>query len=101
MAFEIAPDPGDRGEPDVRLGRTGGSAVGEQRRLLTDGLQVLAWGALACPSCSLPIAPAPRIHPRAELRCAYCDRTAPSIEFLRSRSYDTVANDVRLIARLA
>jgi hypothetical protein len=101
MAFEIAPDPGDRGEPDVKLGRTGGSAVGEQRRLLTDGLQVLTWGALACPSCSLPISPAPRIRPRAELRCAYCDHAAPAIEFLRSRSHDTIANDVRLVARLA
>ena len=45
MAFELAPDPGDRGEPDVKLGRTGGSAVGEDRRLIQNGVQVLARGA--------------------------------------------------------
>ncbi|MQA74494.1 MAG: hypothetical protein GEU88_09185 [Solirubrobacterales bacterium] len=100
MGF-IAPDPGDRGEPDVKLGRSGGSAVGEHRRLVANGLQVLARGALVCPACSLPISPAPRIHPRAELRCAYCDHTSAAIEFLRSESFDTAANDVRLIARLA
>ena len=101
MAFEIAPDPGDRGEPDVRLGRTGGSAVGEQRRIVNHGFQVLARGALVCPSCSLPISPAPRIGLRAELACAFCAHTATALEFLRENIFDTVANDVRLIARLA
>ena len=37
MAFELAPDPGDRGEPDVKQGRTGGSAVGEDRAWSTTG----------------------------------------------------------------
>ena len=37
MGFELAPDPGDRGEPDVKLGRTGGSAVGENPRLVATG----------------------------------------------------------------
>ena len=64
MGFELAPDPGDRGEPDVKQGRTGGSAVGEDRRLVANGVQVLARGALVCPACSLPISPAPRIAPR-------------------------------------
>ncbi len=73
MAFELAPDPGDRGEPDVKLGRTGGSAVGEDRRLVQNGVQVLARGALMCPSCALPIAPGPRVPARAELSCGFCD----------------------------
>ncbi|MGH2954914.1 MAG: hypothetical protein ACRDK9_13050 [Solirubrobacterales bacterium] len=100
MAFELAPDPGDRGEPDVKLGRLGGSAVGEQRRLVRDGVQVLARGALACPGCDLPISPAPRIRPLAELRCGYCDHAAPAREFLRRGAIDTAVNDVCLVARV-
>ena len=100
MAFELAPDPGDRGEPDVKLGRSGGSAVGEDRRLVDDGVQVLARGALVCPTCTLPIAPAPRIGPRAELRCGFCEHAAPAIEFLREDAFDAPGNDVMLVARV-
>ncbi len=100
MSF-IAPDHGDRGEPGVNLGRTGGSAVGEQRQIVPDGAQVLARGALACPDCSLPISPAPRIRPRQPLSCAYCDHAAPAIEFMRENVADTVGNDVILVARFA
>ena len=100
VAFELAPDPGDRGEPDVKLGRSGGSAVGEDRRLVEAGVQVLARGALICPSCTLPIAPAPRIAPRADLRCGFCEHAAPAIEFLREDFVDVPANDVVLMARV-
>ena len=100
MGFEVAPDPGDRGEPDVKVGRTGGSAVGEDRRVLNHGLQVLARGALVCPECGLPIAPSPRVKPRSELRCGFCDHAAAAIEFLREDVYDTVANEAILVARL-
>ncbi len=101
MAFELAPDPGDRGEPDVRLGRTGGSAVGEDPRLLASGLQVLARGALVCPSCSLPLSPAARVRPRAELSCGFCAHAGEAIEFLAENVRDTLANDVVLVARVA
>ncbi|HSI81461.1 MAG TPA: hypothetical protein VK919_12515 [Solirubrobacterales bacterium] len=101
MAFELVPHPGDRGEPDVKLGRVGGSAVGEGRRLVADGVQVLAWGSLACPACELPISPAPRVRPRAELQCAFCDHAAPAIEFLREEIVDTPANDAKLVARIS
>lgn len=100
MGFELAPQPRDRGEPDVRVGRTGGAAVGEHRRLVRDGIEVLARGALACPSCALPVWPAPRIRPRVELRCAYCEHAAPAVEFLREDVVDTPVNDVQLVARL-
>jgi hypothetical protein len=100
MGFEIAPDPGDRGEPDVKLGRTGGSAVGENRRLVENGLQVLARGALVCPRCALPISPAPRIRPRSELRCGFCEHAAEAVAFLREDVVDVPANDVVLVARL-
>jgi hypothetical protein len=100
MGFEVAPDPGDRGEPDVKLGRTGGSAVGEDRRVVNHGFQVLARGALVCPECGLPIAPSARVKPRSELRCGFCDHTATAIAFLREDVYDTVANEAILVARL-
>jgi hypothetical protein len=101
MAFEVAPDPGDRGEPDVKVGRTGGSAVGEDRRLVSSGVQVLARGALVCPSCSLPLSPAPRIRPRAVLRCGFCSHSAPALTFLERDIRDTLLNDVVLVARIA
>jgi hypothetical protein len=101
VAFELVPDPGDRGEPDVKVGRSGGSAVGEDRRLVSGGAQVLARGALMCPSCALPISPAPRIPPRAELSCGFCAHVAPALEFLREDVIDAPANDVVLIARVA
>jgi hypothetical protein len=100
MSF-IAPDHGDRGEPDVKLGRTGGSAVGEDPRLVRDGRQVLARGGFACPSCDLPISPAPRVHPRAELRCAFCDHASEALEFLRADGFDVSANEVVLVARVS
>jgi hypothetical protein len=100
MGFELAPDPGDRGEPDVKLGRTGGSAVGEDRRVVNHGFQVLARGALVCPECGLPISPTPRIKPRSVLRCSFCDHSAPAIDFLSEDVYDTVANEAILVARL-
>ena len=99
MSF-IAPDPGDRGEPDVKIGRTGGSAIGEDPRLVRNGAQVLARGALVCPECALPVLPAPRIGLRDELRCAYCDYTSEAQQFVREHSFDTDVNEVALIARL-
>jgi hypothetical protein len=100
MAFEIAPDPGDRGEPDVRQGTTGGSVVGDPR-LVDHGHQVVARGALVCPSCSLPISPAPQVAPRATLACAFCAHTGEALDFLRRDVFDAAANEVVLIARYA
>jgi hypothetical protein len=100
MGFEVAPDPGDRGEPDIKLGRTGGSAVGEERRLVRDGMQVMARGSMICPECTLPISPPPRIRPKAELRCGFCDHLAPAHAFVRDGTFDTFANEVLVVARV-
>ena len=98
MSF-IAPDPGDRGEPDIEQGFVGGAAVG-QHRLVASGRQVLADGALVCPACELPVWPAPKLRPREELTCAYCDHTAVALDFLREDVIDAPANEVVLVARL-
>jgi uncharacterized Zn finger protein (UPF0148 family) len=101
MAFHLTPDPGDPGDPRVRSGRAGGAEAGEERRLIRDGAQVLAHGALVCPSCELPIFPAGRVRAASELRCSYCEHRAEIREFLREDVYDTVANEVYLVARVA
>jgi hypothetical protein len=101
MAFHLTPDPGDPGEPQVRISRSGGAEAGEQRRLVRDGAQVLAHGALVCPACELPIFPTGRVKAARELCCSFCEHTAATRDFLREDVYDTVANEVYLVARVA
>jgi hypothetical protein len=100
MSFQIAPDPGEKGESDVKAGRVGGAAVGESRKLVRDGYALLARGALLCPECSLPIAPPARIRPKAELGCAFCGHTGAVRDFVRGDVVDTPANEVRVVARI-
>ena len=101
MALHLTPDPGDPGEPRVRIGRTGGAEAGEERRLVRDGAQILAHGALICPECDLPTVPAGRVRAAGTLRCAFCDHAGEAREFLREDVYDTLANEVCLVARVA
>ena len=93
-------DPGDPGQPDAKLGRVDGSESGAERRLVRDGMEVLAHGALLCPSCALPIAPGGQISLSRPLVCGFCDHAAPAREFMREDVYDTVANEVYLVARV-
>jgi hypothetical protein len=101
MPFELPADPGDPGQPDVRTGRVDGSLAGAHRRLLRDGAQVLAHGALVCPSCAIPLAATARLPVGARLICGYCEHDAPAREFLAEDVYDTVSNEVYLVARVA
>jgi hypothetical protein len=100
VALELTPDPGDRGEPDVRLGRVGGAEAGAERRVVRDGMQVLGQGAMVCPACGLPTAPGGRIPVGRTLRCGFCDRAAPARNFVRRDVLDTLANEVLVVARL-
>jgi len=99
VAF-LSPDHGDPGEPRVRVERTGGAAHSEHR-LIRDGTQILAHGALVCPSCELPMFPAGRVRAGSEVRCSFCEHTAEVRAFIREDVYDTVANEVYLVARVA
>lgn len=100
MPFELTPDHGDKGEPDVKVGRLGGAAVGESKRLVRDRMQVLGRGALVCPECSLPISPAPRARPKAAMSCGFCGHAAAVCDFVRGQCFDTLANEVRIVARI-
>ena len=100
MGFELTPDPGDHGEPDVRLGRVDGTLPGAERRVVDDGVQVLAHGAMMCPGCGLPTAPGGRIPVGRALRCGFCDHVAPAREFVRADVLDTLANEVLVVARV-
>jgi hypothetical protein len=56
---------------------------------------------MLCPACALPIAPPPRIRPRAELSCPFCDHTAPAHAFVRDDVIDAAGNSVVVVARIA
>jgi len=96
----IPADPGDPGLPEVRLGRAAGADSALERRVVRDGAQVIAHGALVCPSCSLPIALAGPLPAASKLRCGFCDHAGRSREFLVRDVFDTVANEAYLVARV-
>ena len=94
MGFELPADPGDPGSPDVQLGRVAGAAAGAKGGSLRDGVQVLAHGALVCPSCAIPLAATAPFPVGARLVCGYCEHTGPAREFLAEDVFDTVSNEV-------
>ena len=99
--LRIAPDPGDRGEPDVKQGTTGGSVVGDPRLVAER-----APGARPR-SARLPVLLAPDLAgaahraARDRSRCGFCDHAAIALDFLREDVFDAPANDVVLVARVA
>jgi hypothetical protein len=99
MALEFTPQSGDPAGPDGRTEHVD-ERLDERKRLVADGMQVLARGAMLCPSCALPISPPARSRPRAEMRCGFCDHSAPVHEFVRGDVVDTAANEVRIVARI-
>lgn len=100
MSFRIAFDPGDPGRPDAQLGRAAGAQAGFEHQVVREGVQVIAHGALICPTCDLPLA-ASTAHPAgAPLRCGFCGHTAPSREFLAPDVFDTLGNEAQLVARI-
>jgi hypothetical protein len=74
--------------------------LGSDHRLIRDGVEQLAHGALVCPDCAMPVHIDERIPVGGELECGYCEESAPAREFLVRDVYDTAANEVLLIARV-
>jgi hypothetical protein len=99
MAFEITPQPGEPGDSEERTARID-ERFDERKRLVTDGMQVLARGAMLCPGCGLPISPAARAKPRAPMRCGWCNHAGRVADFVRGDIVDTPANEVRVVARI-
>jgi hypothetical protein len=100
VSFRIDLDPGDPGRPDVRLGRAAGAEAGYERRIIREGVEVIAHGALICPSCDLPLVAATAIPAGAPVECGFCGHTARSREFLARDVYDTLGNEAQLVARI-
>ena len=101
MPFEIPADPGDPGRRGAGVGRVDGSRPGAHHQVVRDSVQVLAHGALICPECALPIAISGRFSAGAQVVCGYCEHAGRGREFLAEDVFDTVSNEVYLVARLA
>lgn len=96
----LQPDPGDPGEDRAAAGAVGGPEIQLERRLIADGLQVIARGALICPECDLPLPGHPSVRASATLQCSWCGHAAPARELLRVDVRDTESNSVAMVARL-
>jgi len=99
MALHLTPQPGEPGDGEERTTPVE-ERFEERKRLVTDGVQVLARGAMLCPSCALPIAPTSRAKPKARMRCGWCGHTGRVADFVRGDIVDTPANEVRVVARI-
>jgi hypothetical protein len=88
-------------EPVRETRKVRAADIGEERRIARDGVQRIAHGAMVCPGCSLPVVIADRVPAGRALRCGVCDHSAPAREFVVEDVYDTVANEVYVIARVA
>src|SRR3954451_4586823 len=101
MPFEIPADPGDPGRPNTGGGRVDGERAGAHHLLVRDGAQVLAHGALICPECALPIAASAPLSAAMKLVCGYGEEAGRGRDFLAWDVFDTVSNEVSLVARVA
>jgi hypothetical protein len=101
MPFELPADPGDPGRPSTGIGRVDGERAGAHHLLVRDGRQVLAHGALICPECALPLAVSRPFSAGTPLVCGYCDHAGRGRDFLAEDVFDTVSNEVYLVARVA
>ena len=98
MALNLDPQ-GPEPVRDTRKVRV--ADIGEERRVVADGVQRLAHGALVCPGCNLPVVIGQSLAAGVRLRCGFCDHEARAREFVAADVYDTVANEVYVIARVA
>jgi hypothetical protein len=60
----------------------------------------LGSGALACPSCRLPLLPAGRLSISDALACPFCGLEDRARRFVALGAHDTAANAVHVVARM-
>ncbi len=75
--------------------------IGEEHRLVRDGIQLIGHGALVCPGCNLPVVIEDHVAATGLLRCGFCSHEAEARDFVAPDVFDTVANEVYVIARVA
>jgi hypothetical protein len=92
----ILGEPGDRDE----LHGLQSNEIHLPRKDTREAVKTLGHGALACPSCDVPVVTAEPIGITARLRCPFCRELHPARSFLRLDHSDTQLNDVRVTARM-
>jgi hypothetical protein len=95
--MSILGEPGGRDE----LHRLQSNEIYLPRRDTREAVHTLGRGALACPSCDVPVVTAEPIRITALMRCPFCRRIHTARSFLRLDRSDTDLNDVRVTARMA
>ena len=75
--------------------------IGEERQIARDGVQRLAHGAMICPGCAIPLVLSSPTSVATEIRCGFCAHEARAREFVARDVFDTVANEVYVVARVA
>ena len=101
MALGAHFDRGDPGEDRAAAGALGGTESLLERRLVADGVQVIARGSLVCPECDLPLPGRPAVSAFQPISCGWCGHAAPARDLLREDRVDAPASRVALVARLA
>jgi hypothetical protein len=94
--MSIIREPGDRDE----LQGLRSNEIYLPRKDTREAVKTLGRGALACPSCDVPVVTAEPIGITARLRCPFCRELHPARSFLRLDHSDTELNDVRVTARM-
>jgi hypothetical protein len=96
----IQPDFGDPGDDRAASPEHVGAPEIEHR-LIRDGRQVVARGALVCSECDLPLPGRPAVAAQAFVHCGWCGHSARARELFRTGVDDTPGNAVALVARLS
>lgn len=98
MALHL--DPQGDPDPNREPGKLRSADIGEHRQVVRDGVQQLAHGALVCSDCKAPMAIERSLLAGERIACGFCGKRARAREFIVEDVYDTVANEVYLVARL-
>ena len=96
----IQPDFGDQGDDRAVAGALGADSAELERKLLTDGVQVIAYGSLICSECELPLPGHPAIAAPTIVHCGWCGHSARARELFRRNVVDAPGNGVAMVARL-
>jgi hypothetical protein len=94
--MSILREPGERDE----LHRLRANEIYLPRRDARAAVQTLGRGALACPSCDVPVVASAPIPIGAIMRCPFCRELHTARSFVRLDRADTELNEVRVTARL-